>query len=232
MRRVNDAPTSSIQTSYLSRNIERPTPPTSPTLDTYSVLDHVLCRISAKSLLRSISSLPHILLPWHHRHYLRKAEIKLPAILAAQKSPPYLQTQLPGSVSPATLSQLTAPTVFYFIPRPSSNDPPFDIYIDGSCPGPKNITVTNPAGWGVYFQTLHLDLFGPVGCLPFAVVGSNNIAELQAPLEAIFYLMSAVSTPPRIRIFLDSQYVLDILQGRGIPSQNFPLVSMVLGYYT
>ena len=114
----------------------------------------------------------------------------------------------------------------------SSNDPPFDIYTDGSCPDQQNISVTNPAGWGVYFQTLHLDLFGPVGSLPFPVVGSNNTAELQAPLEAIFYLMSAVSIPPRIRIFLDSQYVLDILQGRDVPTQNLPLVSMVLDYYT
>ena len=44
--------------------------------------------------------------------------------------------------------------------------------------------------------------------------------------------MSAVSIPPRIRIFLDSQYVLDILQGWDIPRQNLPLVSMVLDYYT
>ena len=114
----------------------------------------------------------------------------------------------------------------------SSNELPFDIYTDGSCPDQNIVSVTNPAGWGVYFQTLHLDLFGPVGCLPFAVVGSNNTAELQAPLEAIFYLMHAVSIPSRIRIFLDSQYVLDILQGRDIPSQNLPLVHMVLDYYT
>ena len=32
--------------------------------------------------------------------------------------------------------------------------------------------------------------------------------------------------------FLDSQYVLDILQGRDIRSQNLPLVNMVLDYYT
>ena len=87
MRRVKDAPTSSIQNSYLSRNFARPAPPTSPALDTYSVLDHVLCRILAKSLFRSISSLPHILLPWHHRHYHLKAEIKLPAILPPRNHP-------------------------------------------------------------------------------------------------------------------------------------------------
>ena len=207
-----------------------PPPPTSPTLDTYSVLDHVLCRISAKSVFRSISSLPHILLPWHHRHYLLKAEIKLPAFLPPRNNPhtfkrnfqdPYHQQLFRNSL----LQQFS-------ISHLSSNDPPFDIYTDGSCPDQQNISVTNPAGWGVYFQTLHLDLFGPVGCLPFPVVGSNNTAELQAPLEAIFYLMSAVSIPPRIRIFLDSQYVLDILQGRDVPTQNLPLVSMVLDYYT
>ena len=165
---------------------------------THHDLDHVLCRISDTSLFRSISSLPHILLPWHHRHYLLKAEIKLPAFLSTSNHPhtlkrnfqdPYHQQLFRNSL----LQQFS-------ISHLSSNELPFDIYTDGSCPDQNIVSVTNPAGWAVYFQTLRLDLFRPVGCLPFAVVGSNNTAELQAPLEAIFYLMHAVSILSRIRI--------------------------------
>ena len=47
----------------------------------------------------------------------------------------------------------------------------------------------NPAGWGVYFESIFLDLYGPVGSLPFQVNGSNNTAELQAPLEAIAFML-------------------------------------------
>ena len=54
-------------------------------------------------------------------------------------------------------------------------------YTDGSCPYNKS-AYGNPAGWGsVLLSEPPLDGYGPVGCgLPFHVIGSNNIAELQA----------------------------------------------------
>jgi hypothetical protein len=57
-------------------------------------------------------------------------------------------------------------------------------------------TSHNPAGWGAFFERIHLDLYGPVGSLPFTVTGSNNTAELQAPLEAIAFMMLHPPSPP------------------------------------
>ena len=106
------------------------------------------------------------------------------------------------------------------------------MYLDGSCPDQHSVSFSNPAGWGVYFATLNLDFFGPVGSLPFLVKGSNNTAELQAPLEAISYILDTPSIPTNIHFHFDSQYVIDILQGLSLPSANLQLATLLLDYYT
>ena len=115
--------------------------------------------------------------------------------------------------------------------QPSASPPPFLIYTDGSCPDQFHISPQNPAGWGVYFESIFLDLYGPVGSLPFQVNGSNNTADLQAPLEAIAFMLLHPPLPPHVILHLDSQYVLDLLLGLSLPSSNFELAILVLDFY-
>lgn len=89
-------------------------------------------------------------------------------------------------------------------------------------------TSHNPAGWGAFFELIHLDLYGPVGSLPSTVAGSNNTAELQAPLEAIAFMMLH---PPHIIFHLGSQYVLDLLSGVALPSTNLELTILLLDFF-
>ena len=80
---------------------------------------------------------------------------------------------------------------------------------------------------GVFTSKVH----GPVGSLPFQVNGSNNTAELQAPLEAIAFMLQHPPLPPHIIFDLDSQYVLDLLLGLSLPSSNLELAILLLDYY-
>ena len=63
------------------------------------------------------------------------------------------------------------------------------------------------------------------------MVGSNNTGELQARLEAIFFLLSQNTIPPHIMFCMDSTYVLDLLSGRAVPSQNLKLCALLLDYF-
>ena len=82
-----------------------------------------------------------------------------------------------------------------------------------------------------YFESIFLDLYGPVGSLPFQVNGSNNTAELQAPLEAIAFMLLHPPLPPHVIFHLDSQYVLNLLLGLSLPSANLELAILLLDYY-
>lgn len=53
------------------QDITHDPPPSSPTLDTYSVLDHILCNISHQSYFQFIQSLTHIM---YIRHFTSKSE--------------------------------------------------------------------------------------------------------------------------------------------------------------
>ena len=55
------------------------------------------------------------------------------------------------------------------------------------------------------------------------MVGSNNTGELQAPLEAICYLLTQTPIPPHVVFYMDSMYVLDLLSGQAVPAQNLKL---------
>ena len=81
------------------------------------------------------------------------------------------------------------------------------------------------------FKSIFLDLYGPVGSLPFQVNGSNNTAELQAPLEAIAFMLLHPPLPPHIIFHLDSQYVIDLLLGLSLPSSNIELAILLLDFY-
>ena len=89
-------------------------------------------------------------------------------------------------------------------------------------------SLPHPAGWGVHFE---FDFYGPVGALPFPVVGSNNTGELQAPLEAICYLLTQTPIPPHVVFYMDSIYVLDLLSGQAVPAQNLKLCALLLDYF-
>ena len=71
-------------------------PYTNPTLDSYATLDHILCRIEHQKLFRSIPSLPHMSLPWFHRHCLLPTKFQLPYFLS-----PKTAFHLGSSISPA-----------------------------------------------------------------------------------------------------------------------------------
>lgn len=58
-----------------------------PTLDTYAVLDHVIARTEHRSLFRDILSHPQIKLPWHHRHFLLSAQLRLQQFVPNNKTP-------------------------------------------------------------------------------------------------------------------------------------------------
>ena len=66
-----------------------------------------------------------------------------------------------------------------------------------------------------------------------ATVGSNNTAELQAVVKIFNYFLLTYQTPPYLptRVCLDSQYVLDILQGLSCPTTHIILVSHTLQYW-
>ena len=207
-----------------------PPPPSSPTLDSYAVLHHVMCPQEHRHLFRSIRSHPSISLPYHHHHFLISASIRLPSFRSPRRPPPpsKLDFSNPSSkllFQSSLLSQADFPAI------PPSSDPPFEVFLDGSCPDQHSVSYSNPAGWGVYFANLDLDFFGPVGSLPCLVKGSNNTAELQAPLEAISYILSLPYSPTNIHFFFDSQYVIDILQGTSLPSANLQLATLLLDYY-
>ena len=174
--------------------VSHPPPPSSPTLGSYAVLDHVICRQEHRRFFRSIRSHPSISLPWHHRRFLLSASLRLPCFRSPRRPPPLPKLDFSFSSSKLFFqSSLLTQTDF---PSIQTIDPPFEVYLDGSCPDQRSVSYSNLAGWGVYFATLNLDFFGPVDSLPFLVEGSNNAAELQGSLEAISYIISMPSFLP------------------------------------
>ena len=107
------------------------------------------------------------------------------------------------------------------------------IYTDGSCPDQHNVSLHNPAGWGVYVSApFEIDHFGSVGHLPFPVMGSNNTAELQAILEALLLLPFLPAHTSAITLHTDSKYAYDLLLGLAIPSANPQLANLLLATFT
>ena len=206
-------------------------PPSSFSLDSYAVLDHVVCRQEHRSLFRSIRSHTSVVLPWHHRRFLLSASIRLPSFHAPHRSPPPPKLDFSLSSSKLTFqSQLLMQSDFPLPPPDASL--PFSVYLDGSCPDQHSVSYTNPAGWGVYFANLDLDFFGPFGSLPFFVKGSNNTAELQAPLEAISFILSLPSVRTNIHFDFDSQYVIDTLRQHPCHPLTFSLPQPSCDYFT
>ena len=162
-----------------------PPPFSSPTIDTYAALDHVLCRMEHQHCFCSILSLPHLALPWHHRHFLISAIVPLPFFHSPKPPPPPPKRDF--SPNDSKLAYQTVVLSAFGLPSPPSNMfAPFHIYTDGSCPDLFNISLQNPAAWGVFYESNFRDLYGT---LPFPVNGSNNTAELQAPPEAIAFML-------------------------------------------
>ena len=133
-----------------------PPPPTSPTLDSYAVLDRVICHQEHRSLFRSIRSHTSVALPWRRRRFLISASIRLPSFRAPRRiaPPPKLDFSLTSSKL-SFQSQLLLQSDFPSI-TPSTATP-FAVYLDGSCPDQHSVSYSNPAGWGVYFANLDLD---------------------------------------------------------------------------
>lgn len=120
---------------------------------------------------------------------------------------------------------------FNLPPSSPNSFAPFHIYTDGSCPDQFHVSPYNPACWGVFFESIHLDLFGPVGSLPFTGSGSNNTAELQAPPEAIAFMLLHPPFPLHIIFHLDSQYVIDLLTGVSLLSTNLELAILLHDFF-
>ena len=99
---------------------ESPPPYTSPTIDSYAVLDHILCRIEHQKLLSSIRSLPHISLPWFHR-----TKLQLPYFLSPKTPPPRREFTSTEAKLKYTSSALAA---FGLSTSQVNQSPPFHIY--------------------------------------------------------------------------------------------------------
>ena len=158
------------------------------------------------------------------------ANIQLPYFLSPKSDPPPPRRDFTSTDAKLKYNQSTL-SAFGISTLPINESPPFLIYADGSCPDQFHISPQNPAGWGVYFESIFMDLYGPVGSPPFQVNGSNNTAEVRAPLEAIAFIVLHPPLPPHIIFHLDSQYVLDLLLGLSLPSSNLELAILLLDYY-
>ena len=200
-----------------------------PTTSTFATLDHIVARIEDKTMFHAISSKTEVHLPWFHRHFLLHAALQFPKFIPKRKK----QHPAPRDYSsPAgVLGFQQAMLAKYSVSPCLFEGQHARIYTDGSCPNQFMVSVSNPAGWGVYFEFLDLDFYGPVGALPFPVVGSNNTGELQAPLEAICYLLTQTPIPPHVVFYMDSMYVLDLLSGQAVPAQNLKLCALLLDYF-
>ena len=103
----------------------------------------------------------------HYRHFLPSPRTSSYHIFSL---PNLTHLRRGGTSLPQTPSSNTtnlALSAFGISTLPINESPPFLIYADGSCPDQFHISPQNPAGWGVYFESIFLDLYGPVGSLPF-----------------------------------------------------------------
>lgn len=107
--------------------------------------------------------------------------------------------------------------------------PPIHIYTDGSCPDQVNVSPHNLAGWGFLFESIRLDLCGPVGFLPFTVKGSSNTAEFQAPLKAIAVMLLHPPFPPHY-FLLGFPLRPKFVQWRSLPSANLELTILLADF--
>ena len=114
--------------------VANPPPPSAPTLDSYAVLDHIICRQEHRHIFRSIRSHPSISLPWHHRRFLLSASLRLPSFRSPRCPPPApkLDFSLPSSkllfqstllaqsdFPTATTSEFPFDVPRWFLPRPA-----------------------------------------------------------------------------------------------------------------
>ena len=140
-----------------------------------------------------------------------------PLFLSAKTAPPPPRRDFTSSK--AKLKYNTSTLTAFGIPTPQQSVTPCPYIYRRLLPRSIPCFTTNPAGWGVFFESIFRDLYGPAGSLPFEVNGSNNTAELQTPLEAIAFLLLHPALPPHIIFHLDSGYVIDLLFGLSL----FPL---------
>ena len=84
-----------------------------------------------------------------------------------------------------------------------------------------NVSPHNPAGWGVFFESIHVDLYGPVGSLLAPTTQQNS--RLQSKQSHLW--------SPHTIFHLDSQYVLDLLSGVALPCTNLALTILLLDFF-
>ena len=89
--------------------------------------------------------------------------------------------------------------------------------------------IIRPAGGRMWlYHAELLSIFSdPLVLASFAVVGSNNTAEIQAVIEALDYALRTYPPGVSVELRLDSQYVLDLLLGLSTPSCHLSLVSLL-----
>ena len=192
----------------------------------FSVLDYFLFPEFAKSVNPTVRSFPHV--PFPSRHFLLTCQ--------------FSTKMLPKIKQPITAQRFLKPEGDEIIAFHHSLDSrlvlPIDsydleFYTDGSCPSNTEVSQSNPAGWAFTFRDLNqlenwTDSNGTVitktedDRYVGALVGSNNVAELQALLEALDYIIRN-DLRQNIIIWTDSDYSLKVALGIYHPVKNFEL---------
>ena len=127
------------------------------------------------------------------------------------------------------------------------------IYRDDSCPNNRTIGPDNPAGWGFALYISHIPFishipvdehwsssYGRVKNIPIdehalaPLDGSNNTGEMRAIIELFDFILfySYLPQGSTIEVFIDSTYVIRILQGDQFPSTRHQLVELSLQCFT
>lgn len=118
------------------------------------------------------------------------------------------------------------------------------IFTDGSCGLTQGHS--RKGGWGfivtaqvptrvdpMYFDHFIDASFGPCAiATDLPKVPTNNLAEIQAVIEVLDWLIGYFSdNTVHFYLFMDSDYVLGLLEGRNYPGSNYPQIALLLTYW-
>jgi len=206
----------------------------SPSNTDWSILDYIIIPILSKSLNITLRNDHKIV--FSSRHLPLLTTLKMNRCRRIVQPKPCVKFSKPNIEEALAFHSALHPTSWL----PSTDT--IEVYTDGSCPNNLEIGPNNPAGWGFAFRYMSnpeqwFDSYAPVSTFTDdiwhngAKVGSNNTAEIAAMIEALDFLIK-LPNYYHVDIFVDSQYVLDILSSQATPSNNLTQVLQLLSHYS